>query len=101
MTTQEHTKNWEYWNEWAGRRNGFMKDSRNQLACHKYGIKIYCEPLNSYYGSKKNTKAYVRIVIDDQGRLKKGEQSYKQGQEVTDKMNELYAVYADRIRRLI
>ena len=65
--------------------------------CLSNGILIYPVVIDESYFEGKKKMNYVRIEINDRGKKTTGKDSYKQDEELTNKVYELYEILKDRI----
>lgn len=65
--------------------------------CLSNGILIYPVVIDENYFEGKKKINYVRIEINDRGKKTTGKDRYKQNEELTNKIYELYEILKDRI----
>lgn len=65
--------------------------------CLNNGILIYPVVIDESYFEGKKKMNYVRIEINDRGKKTTGKDRYKQDEELTNKIYELYEILKDRI----
>lgn len=65
--------------------------------CLSNGILIYPVVIDESYFEGKKKMNYVRIEINDRGKKTTGKDRYKQDDELTNKVYELYEILKDRI----
>lgn len=65
--------------------------------CLSNGILIYPVVIDESYFEGKKKMNYVRIEINDRGKKTTGKDRYKQDEELTNKVYELYEILKDRI----
>lgn len=65
--------------------------------CLSNGILIYPVVIDDSYFEGKKKVNYVRIEINDRGKKTTGKDRYKQDEELTNKIYELYEILKDRI----
>ena len=65
--------------------------------CLSNGILIYPVVIDESYFEGKKKMNYVRIEINDRGKKTTGKDRYKQNEELTNKIYELYEILKDRI----
>lgn len=65
--------------------------------CLSNGILIYPVVIDESYFEGKKKVNYVRIEINDRGKKTTGKDRYKQNEELTNKIYELYEILKDRI----
>ena len=65
--------------------------------CLSNGILIYPVVIGESYFDGKKKVNYVRIEINDRGKKTTGKDRYKQNEELTNKVYELYEILKDRI----
>jgi N-acetyl-anhydromuramyl-L-alanine amidase AmpD len=65
--------------------------------CLSNGILIYPVVIGESYFEGKKKVNYVRIEINDRGKKTTGKDRYKQNEELTNKVYELYEILKDRI----
>lgn len=65
--------------------------------CLSNGILIYPVVIDESYFEGKKKVNYVRIEINDRGKKTTGKDRYKQNEELTNKVYELYEILKDKI----
>jgi hypothetical protein len=65
--------------------------------CLSNGILIYPVVIGESYFDGKKKVNYVRIEINDRGKKTTGKDRYKQNDELTNKVYQLYEILKDRI----
>lgn len=65
--------------------------------CLSNGILIYPVVIDESYFEGKKKVNYVRIEINDRGKKTTGKDRYKQDEELTNKIYELYEILKDKI----
>ncbi len=67
-------------------------DQKKWSKCHAKGITIYPKPIDSTFW-----KPDCRIVINQNGQEKIGQKTYKQNEELWNKINELYIHISNKL----
>lgn len=65
--------------------------------CLSNGILIYPVVIGESYFDGKKKVNYVRIEINDRGKKTTGKDRYKQNEELTNKVYQLYEILKERI----
>jgi N-acetyl-anhydromuramyl-L-alanine amidase AmpD len=65
--------------------------------CLSNGILIYPVVIGESYFEGKKKVNYVRIEINDRGKKTTGKDRYKQNEELTNKVYQLYEILKERI----
>ena len=65
--------------------------------CLSNGILIYPVVIGESYFDGKKKVNYVRIEINDRGKKTAGKDRYKQNEELTNKVYQLYEILKERI----
>ena len=65
--------------------------------CLSNGILIYPVVIKESYFDGKKKVNYVRIEINDRGKKTTGKDRYKQNEELTNKVYQLYEILKERI----
>ena len=65
--------------------------------CWDNGITIYPIPTEEMYFVGKKKRPYVRIEINANGKKKQGTELYKQEEQLTNKIHQLYGLLSEKI----